>query len=79
MAVRQAQIAAENIASEIQGRMPLKIYQHDIALIIDEAGDDAIFLHYGVWDTTLYGLKVGKMWSQMKNTNNQLLKLVRNG
>lgn len=79
MAVRQAQIAAENIASEIQGRMPLKIYQHDIALIIDEGGDDAIFLHYGVWDTTLYGLKVGKMWSQMKNTNNQLLKLVRNG
>ena len=79
MAVRQAQIAAENIAVEMRGGLPCKIYHHDIAVIIDEAGDDALFLHYGIWDETLYGLKEGKMWSRMKNTHNQLWDVVRNG
>ena len=77
MAVRQAQVAAENIMSEIQGGVPRKIYQHDIALIVDEGGDAGIFLHYGIWDDTLYGLKEGKMWSRMKNKYNQLWEVVR--
>jgi NADH dehydrogenase FAD-containing subunit len=72
MAVRQAQTAAENVAAELSGEMPRKIYHHDIAVIIDEAGDDALFLHYGIWDEILYGLKEGKMWSRMKNSHNQL-------
>jgi sulfide:quinone oxidoreductase len=69
-AIRQAQVAAENIATELRGGTPTKLYQHDISLIIDEGGDDAIFLHYGVLDNTLYGLKTGKMWSRMKNEHN---------
>jgi sulfide:quinone oxidoreductase len=77
MAVRQAQVAAANIVAEIRGGMPAKIYRHDIAAIIDEYGDTAIFLHYGVWDETLYGLKEGKMWSRMKNSNNQLWEVMR--
>ena len=79
MAVRQAQVAAANIASEIQGGIARKIYNHDIAVIIDEGGDDAIFLHYGIWDDTLHGLKTGKMWSRMKNEHNQLWEVVRDG
>lgn len=77
MAVRQAFAAAENIASEIRGENPRKFYYHDIAVIIDEGGEDSIFLHYGVWDETLYGLKIGKMWSRMKNEHNQLWSAVR--
>jgi sulfide:quinone oxidoreductase len=79
MAVRQAQVAAVNIVSEIQGRAPVKTYQHDIALIVDEGGESGIFLHYGIWDDTLYGLKTGKMWSRMKNEHNQLWEVVRDG
>ena len=79
MAVRQAQIAAENIVSEIGGVLPQKIYQHNISVIIDEGGDEAIFLHYGIWDNMLYGLKEGKMWSRMKNTHNPLFEMVRDG
>lgn len=78
MAVRQAQVAAENIITEMRGGLPTKIYHHDIAAIIDEGGEDSIFLHYGIWDKTLYGLKVGKMWSRMKSTNNQLFTVMRN-
>ena len=79
MAVRQAHVVAENIAAEIRGGEPVKIYHHDIAAIIDEGGDDSIFLYYGVWDETLYGLKVGKMWGRMKNSHNQLWETVRDG
>ena len=79
MAVRQAQVAAENINAEIGGGTPSKIYHHEIAVIIDEAGADSIFLHYGIWDETLYGLKVGKMWGQMKNSHNQLWEGMRDG
>lgn len=77
MAIRQAQVAAENIVSEIHGGNPQKLYYHDIALIVDAGGEDAIFLHYGVWDETLYGLKMGKMWSRMKNEHNQLWEVIR--
>lgn len=77
MAIRQAQVAAENLAAELRGAMPTKFYYHDIAAIIDEGGEDSIFLHYGIWDKNLYGLKMGKMWSRMKNEHNQLWEVVR--
>ncbi len=79
MAVRQAQVATENIVSEMSEMMPPKIYHHNIAAIIDEGGEDSIFLHYGIWDDTLYGLKIGKMWSRMKQEHNQLWEVVRDG
>ena len=79
MAVREAQVAAANILSELQGGIARKIYNHDIALIVDEGGDDAIYLHYGIWDDTLQGLKTGKMWSRMKSKHNQLWEVVRDG
>ncbi len=79
MAVREAQVAAANIVSEIGGGIAREIYNHDIAVIIDEGGEDAIFLHYGIWDDTLRGLKTGKMWSRMKNKHNQLWEVVRDG
>jgi sulfide:quinone oxidoreductase len=79
MAMRQAQVAAENLVAELRGGVPQKIYYHDLALIIDEGGEEGIFLHYGIWDETLHGLKEGKMWSRMKNEHNQLWELARDG
>ncbi len=79
MAIRQAQVAAENLVGEMRGGMPSKIYHHDLAIIIDEGGENSIFLNYGIWDKSLYGLKVGKMWSRMKNQSNQLWSVVRDG
>ena len=77
MAIRQAQIAAENIASELRGDVARKIYNHDLAVIIDQAGEDAIFLHYGIRDANLRSLKEGKMWSRMKKTHNYLWEMMR--
>ena len=67
MAIRQAEIAAENILSELAGEVPKAAYYHEIATIIDEGGADSIYLHYGIWDESLYRLKTGSLWSWAKH------------
>src|SRR5215213_10663896 len=45
MAVRQAEVAAANLAAEINGHEPVSHYLHELKLVIDEAGSDSIYLH----------------------------------
>ncbi len=77
MAIRQAQVAAENIRFELRGDVARKIYNHDLAVVIDEAGESALFLDYGIWNGTLRNLKEGKMWSRMKKTHGYLWEMMR--
>jgi sulfide:quinone oxidoreductase len=72
MAVRQAEVLAENIVAEIQGEKPEKVYYHEIATIIDAGGADSIYLHYGIWDDTLYRLKKGKFWGRAKGIHDSI-------
>jgi sulfide:quinone oxidoreductase len=69
MAVGQAEAAAENIISEIKGEEPGKEYYHEIATIIDAGGPDSIYLHYGIWDDSLYRLKKGRFWGWAKDSH----------
>ncbi len=66
MAVRQAEVAAANIASEINGQAPDQAYYHEIATVIDAGGSDSIYLHYGIWDGHLHRLKKGAFWAWAK-------------
>jgi sulfide:quinone oxidoreductase len=79
MAVRQGATAAANIISEIRGNQPEKVYYHEIASIIDAGGTDSIYLHYGIWDETLYRLKKGNLWSWMKSVHDRLWMRVHEG
>ncbi len=72
VAVGQAQIAVANLISEIEGMEPEAIYYHEIASIIDQGGGESIYLHYGVWDDTLYNLKKGKIWSLIKRVHDRI-------
>lgn len=72
IAVRQAEVAAANIVSEIKGEEPNAFYYHEIATIIDEGGADSIYLHYGIWDESLYRLKKGRIWSRIKRIHDKL-------
>src|SRR5215203_2093289 len=45
MAVRQAEVAATNLAAEIDGHERVSHYSHESKLVIDEAGSDSIYLH----------------------------------
>jgi NADH dehydrogenase FAD-containing subunit len=72
MAVRQAKVAAANIASEIAGEEPNVEYYHEIAAVIDAGGPDSIYLHYGIWDDAMYRLKKGRFWSWAKDAHDAL-------
>lgn len=69
MAVRQAEVAAANLLSEMRGEKPEKEYYHEIATIIDAGGADSIYLHYGIWDDTTYRLKKGMIWGWAKEAH----------
>jgi sulfide:quinone oxidoreductase len=69
MAVRQAEVAAANIIDELNGTEADRHYYHEIATVIDAGGADSIYLHYGIWDNSLYRLKQGTFWAWAKETH----------
>ena len=69
MAVRQAEVAAANLISELIGKEPERTYYHEIATVIDADGPDSIYLHYGIWDDSQYRLKQGRRWGWAKEAH----------
>ncbi len=69
MAVRQAEVAAANVAAEVMGQTPDQVYYHEIVTVIDAGGSDSIYLHYGIWDDHLHRLKKGAFWAWAKETH----------
>jgi len=78
LAVRQAEVAAANVLSEIRGEIPSMTYRHEIAAIIDQ-GAESIYLNYGVWNNALYRLHKGSLWSLVKRTHNKLWRVIHEG
>lgn len=66
MAVRQAEVAASNVAAEISGRNPSENYHHEMMLVIDEGGRDSIYLHKDMWDGDKGTVRQGRFWSWAK-------------
>jgi sulfide:quinone oxidoreductase len=66
MAVRQGEVAARNIAAEIEGETPDAEYDHEIRLVIDEGGEDAIYLHQKLWADEPASVRQGRFWSWAK-------------
>lgn len=75
MAVRQAETAVANIHSEIRGEDPTENYYHEIATVIDAGGADSIYLHYGIWDDSMYRLKKGRFWGMAKEAHDSLWRI----
>jgi sulfide:quinone oxidoreductase len=69
MAVHQAEVAAANIALEIEGLQPLSVYDHETMLVIDEGGADTIYLHKGLWDDQPAIVRQGRFWSWAKRVH----------
>ena len=72
IAVGQANVAATNIAHELNGDEPQAVYYHEIASIIDQGGGDSIYLHYGVWDRSLYRIRTGRIWGLVKRIHDNI-------
>jgi sulfide:quinone oxidoreductase len=72
MAVRQAEVVAANLSAQIKGLEPDTEYYHEIETIIDSGGADSIYLHYGIWDDSIYKLKKGHFWGWAKGIHDKL-------
>ena len=66
MAVRQAEVAAVNLAAEIDGHPPLSHYSHEMRLVIDEGGSDSIYLHKDIWTDETLTVRQGRFWKWAK-------------
>jgi sulfide:quinone oxidoreductase len=66
MAVRQAEVAATNLAAEIEGHEPVTHYDHEMRLVIDEGGSDSVYLHKDIWTNEPGTIRQGRFWSWAK-------------
>lgn len=69
MAVRQAEVAAENLAAEIEGREPSAHYNHEITLVVDEGGKDTLYLHKNLWEEGDETIGHGRFWGWAKRAH----------
>jgi sulfide:quinone oxidoreductase len=66
MAVHQAEIAAANVALQLKGLAPVPLYNHEVMLIIDEGGQESIYLHKGLWNDKPTIVRQGRFWTWAK-------------
>ena len=66
MAVRQGEVAASNVAAEINGREADEKYVHEMRLILDEGGPASIYLHKQMWDGGKGAVRQGRFWNWAK-------------
>jgi sulfide:quinone oxidoreductase len=67
MAVRQGEVAATNLAAEIEGREPAAQYSHEMEFVIDEVGGrNGLYLHKDMWGNEPATLRQGRFWSWAK-------------
>jgi sulfide:quinone oxidoreductase len=66
MAVRQAEVAADNLAAEIAGRGPSATYDHELTLVVDEGGKDSAYLRESLWDGGGGEVGHGRFWGWAK-------------
>jgi sulfide:quinone oxidoreductase len=69
MAVRQAEVAATNLADAIEGREPLAQYMHEMRFIIDEIGGNGVYVNKDVWGDAPATVKGGRFWSWAKRAH----------
>jgi len=69
MAVLQGEVAAANLAAEIEGREPEASYDHELMLVIDEGGGDSIYLHHKLWNEEGADLHQGRFWGWAKRAH----------
>ena len=66
MAVRQAEVAAQNLTAEIDGHQSLSCYQHESKFVIEGVGSDGLYLHKDLWKDEPATVKQGRFWNWAK-------------
>ena len=71
MAVHQAEVAAANVALEVEGLNPLSAYNHEMMMVIDADGEDTIYLHQDLWAREPANVGQGRFWSWAKRIHDR--------
>ena len=72
MAVRQAEVAALNLAAEIEGREPAAHYSHEMRFVIDEiGGSNGLYVHKDIEGNEPGTVSQGRFWSWAKRIQQQ--------
>lgn len=66
MAVRQGEVAATNLAAEIEGHEPISIYFHEMQFVIDEIGTESLYMHKDIWTDEPATVRQGRFWGWAK-------------
>ena len=66
MAVRQGEVAATNLAAEIDGHEPVSNYIHEMRLVIDEGGKDSLYVYKDLGVDDPANVRQGRFWSWAK-------------
>jgi sulfide:quinone oxidoreductase len=66
MAVRQAEVAAANLAAAIEGYEPTARYQHEMRFVIAGLGNDGLYLQKDLWTDEPATVKQGRFWNWAK-------------
>jgi sulfide:quinone oxidoreductase len=67
MAVLQGEVAAANLAAEIEGREPEADYDHELMFVIDESDGDSIYPHHKPWSANYAPFSMPYFFSQLVN------------
>jgi sulfide:quinone oxidoreductase len=69
MAVRQAEVAADNLAAEIEGGAAVAHYAHELSLVVDEGGGDTTYLNKKLWEEGGKTVGHGRFWGWAKRAH----------
>jgi sulfide:quinone oxidoreductase len=75
MAVRQAEVAAANLAAEINGHAPVARYQHESEFIIDEIRGGSLYVHKDLSKDEPATVRQGRFWSWAKQVHERYWKV----
>jgi len=69
MAVRQGEVAAANLAAQIDGRAPVSHYQHEMRFVVDEIGTDSFYVRKDLSTDEPATVRQGRFWSWAKRVH----------
>ena len=73
MAIRQAEVAATNVAAEIEGHEPITHYVHEIRSVLDDGGQ-SVYIHKDIWTNEPADISKGRFWSWAKQAQEKYWK-----
>jgi len=67
MAVSQGEVAAANVAAELEGDAPVAHYSHEVKLVIDDSAARSIYLRKNLWTDEAGSVRQGRFWHLAKS------------